>query len=141
MILNNLTNYGRRHSKLFTNCHVSGKPCILHILGKSKCFSTLDQLIKHVKQKYWIGFWIAPIFTNALRWGKEWRFVKLLINMLGVKGVPDYLEMKWKNYNNKFSNFFFYCRERLIKRNAIIKITVLIIWQCRLETPTWYFLN
>ena len=23
MVLNNLTNYGRRHSKLFTNCHVS----------------------------------------------------------------------------------------------------------------------
>ena len=23
LVLNNLTNYGRRHSKLFNNCHVS----------------------------------------------------------------------------------------------------------------------
>ena len=35
LVSNNLSNYGRRHFKQFTNCHVSrGTPCIFVLLKK-----------------------------------------------------------------------------------------------------------
>ena len=45
---NNLTNYGKRHFKLFTNCHVSWDILYLHTYSESQIYEYIARVYYNV---------------------------------------------------------------------------------------------